>query len=160
VSERDDYDDRPFHEPWTPEQLVPPAATALRWVGAIEFLAATGLLLAVYLAVAIRFQDPAEDPNELYGTLAIASAVCTTLAAFGATMFLAAKPMRQFRRYRLAIVAAVVAIIQLPYIIFGAFTCPFGIWALVVLCRRDVRRRFARQASAAEPHRSDRTART
>jgi hypothetical protein len=49
--------------------------------------------------------------------------------------------MRRTVNYRIALLAAIISCIPVvsPLIFFGI---PFGIWALIVLCRRDVRAEF------------------
>ena len=55
--------------------------------------------------------------------------------------------MRQGRRYRLAYGSAILSCIPFlsPFVFLGI---PFGIWALIVLHRRDVKEAFARKAGS------------
>ena len=66
----------------------------------------------------------------------------------GGIVFAGALSMMSLRRYPLAIIGSVLAMIPMigPCCVLGL---PFGIWALVVLCQPDVRSAFSSQAPSA-----------
>lgn len=108
---------------------------SVMWSGAALEIA---IFFAVYLAVrfaqsgALRYVGP--SGHELAQGLVVVPSI---LIAYGAWC------MRCNKHYRVAVVAALIACIPLisPCLILGI---PFGIWAILVLRRPDVRAAFAR----------------
>lgn len=107
------------------ERLVAPPAVGLLAAAVINGI--TVALLGVLLAVSGLKSAMLASP--LVGVLALASPLILAGAIY----------MRRLRRWPLATAAAVAAMLVIPGSIIGLFA---GIWALVVLCRRDVRNAF------------------
>jgi hypothetical protein len=105
--------------------------------GVLQVLVALGLLVFAVPVVA----------RESGGRVGVAVIGC--IAAFSlvpaAVVLLGAINMLRLRRYRLAVVACVVAAVAGPAAILGL---PFGAWSLLVLRRREVR--MAYEASNAK----------
>lgn len=66
--------------------------------------------------------------------------VMTGMGVLGVPMFIGARRMRAIRSHRWALASAICGIIPHPFLLF---TLPLSIWALIVLCRQDVREAFA-----------------
>jgi hypothetical protein len=80
--------------------------------------------------------------------LVIVIALCTLVP--GIILVIGAARMFDLQSYRIALFAAVVAI--LPCALGFPISLPFGIWALLVLSRRDVRTAFAGQSESEREH--------
>lgn len=131
-------------------QLVKAPAVALQVVAGID------ILLSVWSAVRLTFfragiedqlakypqlQDPSIQKlmHEIYGPVGVASNLFALLVAV--VIFLGARQMQKLSSYGFAITAAILALI--PCITACCLIgLPFGIWALVVLNKTEVKSQF------------------
>ena len=118
-----------------------PAAAQVR--GPAIGLLITGILNCVWLptaggAIAYGMATSPQTPNvDFYGLVFVAVAILMTSAC----MIAAAMKMMRCQAYRLSIIGCVLAMVVGPGNVIGL---PIGVWALLVLTRRDVRRAFRR----------------
>jgi hypothetical protein len=138
--ERDDYDDEPWRKRRTPEQLVRPVAIALRGCGWLF-----GVLALGWVAMFVIFLiDPQTGPDADQTTnLLIAGGFTGACALWSVGLFRGARRMGGFQGYWAALLAAALAVLPVAFPHAALITIPIGVWALVVLLRRDVRARFA-----------------
>lgn len=103
------------------------------------------LLIPVFFKASGGFADGLEGFVEGSGTFAEASFLSVTIAIVslvsGIILVLGAARMFDLQAYGITLFAAVVAV--LPCAVGFPISLPFGIWALLVLSRRDVRTAFA-----------------
>jgi hypothetical protein len=146
---REDYDDEPWKGQLAPDHVVRWPASAM-WVFGLVQLLATVLwfVFGIVLLVTGPRDGPAQWPDFF------TDEVFRNLVGIGAAGVVAnlvilrgAAGMHRFRRYPWAITAAVLTLFAVPCFYFAVIMTPFGVWALIVLCRRDVRARFAATAS-------------
>ncbi len=121
---------------------------------------ATGLIVAASLQLLVIFVALAvvgfgllahRGPMGLGVAEMIVLALVMFVACLSAFVLVCAARMRRLRGHGLAVCAAILAIITFPGLLLGPI---FGIWALVVLLRRDVRDAFDAKgvdASVEEP---------
>ena len=104
-------------------------------------IAAAGLQLLVFLAL-VGFAIPAvaREGGHPAGYAVITGMALVSLAA-ALVVWIGACRMLKVRGYGLAIAASAVAMIAGPAALVGL---PFGIWALVLLTRREVQAAFAK----------------
>ena len=126
-------------------QLKVPAI-GLLVAGIVDLLAMLVVLLTpIVLKVSGVFPEGLEGFIEGKGTFAEASFLSVIIAlcslASGIILVLGAARMFDLQSYPIALFAAMVAI--LPLAVGFPISLPFGIWALIVLLRRDVRTAFA-----------------
>lgn len=106
-----------------------------------NWLVATGILnwiaipLIVYVAVGIA-------AGKGYSPAGPMLLVSLSAMLFSSVIIVAGFKMKRLESYRLAILGSILAILVTPGNIIGL---PVGIWALVVLCRREVREAFGRK---------------
>ena len=81
------------------------------------------------------------DSEELTVRTILFKVIALSSLVLGIILLVGAARMRDLRSYPIAVLAAVVAIF--PCALGFLISLPFGIWALVVLSRRDVRTAFA-----------------
>ncbi len=105
-------------------------------INAVPLLGLLVLLVAKLISAVFFGRQPLGIP----WWVVIASAVLTIDFAVSIVVFLGAMRMMQLRNRGLGITAAILALIAAPGNIIGL---PFGIWALVVLGRREVIEAFA-----------------
>jgi hypothetical protein len=105
-------------------------------------IAAAGLQLLVFLAL-VGFAIPAvaREGGHPAGYAVITGMALVSLAA-ALVVWIGACRMLKVRSYGLAIAASAVAMIAGPAALVGL---PFGIWALVLLTRREVQAAFAKR---------------
>ena len=106
----------------------------------LQLLTSLGLLIFAIPAVRSEGGDPAG-----YAAVSFGAAVFLVFAAIG---LFGATSMLKLRNYSFSVVASVVAAVAGPGAILGL---PFGVWALVVLFRREVRAAFATTRSQSLP---------
>lgn len=151
--ERGDYDDEPWRGRATPVQQVRTPATIIEVFGAIQLgLSILGFLLTVVVIVWGVIQPAAVDAEDMTWYEAGA------LLAIGALAILwnwvvarGGGRMRACRNYRLAVAAAALTILAIPLYYCLPISAPVGVWALIVLARRDVRARFQEVARGTMP---------
>ena len=107
-------------------------AIGLRVAGIVDLLAAVAM---VVIEVSLVGSVELSIRTIICGVMALVSLV------LGIILLVGAARMRDLRSYPIAVLAAVVAIF--PCALGFLISLPFGIWALVVLSRRDVRTAFA-----------------
>ena len=108
-------------------------AIGLRVASIVNLLAALSIVL-IELFVAGR-------PEELTVRTILFLVIALSSLAMGTILLMGAARMRQLQSYPITLSAAVAAI--LPLAPAFPISLPFGIWALIVLSRRDVRTTFA-----------------
>ena len=137
------------------EHRPPPAGTAdieqsRREVRGPAFgLLITGMLNCLCIPAAILWLslDMVEEPPPPPGVVETITGITTIVASLfaclipGVFMISAALKMRRLQAYGQALAASVLAIITSPVAFLVGL--PIGIWALVVLCQREVRAAFA-----------------
>ncbi len=96
-------------------------------------------LLAALSIVLLQFSIEGSDELSVRTILFVVIALCSL--ALGIVLLIGSARIRDLQSYRLAVSAAVVAV--LPFAPGFLISLPFGIWALIVLSRRDVRIVFA-----------------
>jgi hypothetical protein len=109
--------------------------TGVAWGGgAVVFTLVAAILVSVILLT--RSDVQVSDLIDLRDSLQLIAALPSCFIAYGAWC------MRRGVRYRVSMTAAILACIPMisPMIWIGI---PFGIWALIVLRRKDVRAAFA-----------------
>ncbi len=121
-------------------------AIGLLVAGIVNLLATlVVLLIPVLVKASGGFPEGLEGFVEGKGTFAEASFLSVIIALFslasGISLLLGAARMFDLQSYPIALGAAVVAI--LPLTVGFPISLPFGIWALLVLLRRDMRTAFA-----------------
>jgi hypothetical protein len=149
---REDYDDEPWKAKCAPDHVVRWPASAM-WVFALVqlLLSVVGLIL-LSLAVLVRAVSGGDDTTGSWRTLFLSDdfliilIVCIVGLTANYAVLRGAAGMGRFRRYPWAVSASVLTLLSIPFIYFAVFTVPVGVWALIVLCRRDVRARFAANA--------------
>jgi hypothetical protein len=146
MSEHDDYDDEPWRPRASPEKLLLIPASILGAFGAIQL--AFTILGCVAMAVLVVWSffesDDVADLDRTEDTV-LAIVVCLGASLLPATNFIifrGAKRMRSCRNYRLAVAAAVLSLVSLPFFYFIPIAAPVAVWTLIVLSRPDVRARF------------------
>jgi hypothetical protein len=151
---RADFDDD-FGRVRTPREI---ARRRLLLPG-IDFilLGASGLAGAAVAAILILFDyiDDAADPLEyleMVGWLALTGLG----AAVALVVLLGGIALLNLRRHRLALVAAYIVTVTSLASVYAILFYPFGIWALVLLHKTEVRREFDRPRPApAAPRRPE-----
>jgi hypothetical protein len=127
------------------QQLKVPAM-GLLVAGIVNLLAALSIVLipVLFPVLVADLEEPSVRKiiTLLLGVIALVSLV------LGIILLLGAARMLDLQSYRIALLAAVVAI--LPVAPGFPISLPFGIWALLVLSRRDVRTAFADWAAESE----------
>jgi len=105
-------------------------------------LIAAGVLQLLFGLGLMVFAAPAAARDS--GNLLLGYVVLSVIAAFfmvpAAVVLLGATNMLKLRRHTLTVVASVIAALSGPGAVLGL---PFGVWALVILYRREVREAFA-----------------
>ena len=96
-------------------------------------------LLVALSIVLIAVLVPGSEELSLRTILMVVIALCHLLG--GVIVLIGAARMFDLRSYRIAVFAAVVAVV--PWTLGFLISLPFGIWALSALSRRDVRAAFA-----------------
>ena len=117
-------------------------ATGLLVVGILNWLATPLVVLTVLLLGFRSAEGPAGVPNVEPSTLLsilLFAAIGLVPAVLSTLMIVAALKMKRLRAYGLDTTASILAIIS-PVCPIGL---PIGVWALVVLSRREVRDAFA-----------------
>lgn len=148
--ERDDYDDEPWRKRRLPEELLRTPAAMLSTFAVIQmgFSALGVIVLLVAVGRALLDPAPADPDWEDLAWYEAAAVVAMVLAGVGAVIvwnwliIRGAARMRTCRNYRLALAAAFLSILPVPFYYCGPISAPAAIWALVILLRRDVRARF------------------
>ncbi len=106
-------------------------ARGLIAAGVLQVLFALGLLVVAMPAIASEGGGLAG-----YGAVGFGAALLVVVASI---VFLGANSMKKLRNYPFSVATGIVAAVTGPAAILGL---PFGIWALVILFRRDVRAAF------------------
>jgi hypothetical protein len=154
---RDDFDDEPWRGRLAPEHLVRWPASAMWVFGLVQLLLSLVGLLLLGLVVLERAVTGRDDPTGNWRNLFLSEdflfilAVCIVGTMANLVVMRGAAGMGRFRRYPWAVIASLLAVFSLPFVYFAVFTIPVGVWALLVLCRRDVRARFAADARGTIP---------
>ena len=104
-----------------------------RWLVATGVLNAITLPLIVVMIGSLDSQSNFGSIPTLLGLLAVVFLSCATI--------LAGLKMKRLEAYSLAVTGSLLAMVITPGNIIGL---PVGIWALVVLCRREVRHAFSK----------------
>src|SRR5262249_36993018 len=107
------------------------------------FLGACGLAVAAgaVIFILIEYIDVAADPLEyleMVGLLALAGLG----GSVALVIFLGGMALLNLRRHRLALVAAYIVTCLSLASVYAILFYPFGIWALVLLYKTEVRREF------------------
>jgi len=150
--QREDYDDEPWKGRLAPKHFVRWPASAMWAFGLVQLLLSIVGLILLGLAVlerAVAGQDNAAGSWQslfLSDDFLIILFVCVIGTTANLVVMRGAAGMGRFRRYSWAVAASVLLVLSVPFIYFAVFTVPLGIWALIVLCRRDVRARFGANA--------------
>ncbi len=123
-------------------------ARSIKYVGIFNIL----FLVATTIPALLSFMAAAPDkviekPLALHLSLpwwATGAFVYTALSLLmNIFMVIGASRMRQLRSYRLALASAILCLFAAPGNVVGAI---FGVWAIIILCRRRTRRAFNLQA--------------
>jgi predicted Ser/Thr protein kinase len=113
-------------------------------------LISAGVLQMLFGLGLMFFAAPAAAHES--GNLLLGFVVLSVIAAFfmfpAAIVLLGATNMLKLRRHTLAVVASVIGALSGPGAVLGL---PFGVWALVVLYRREVREAFTANRSPSDP---------
>jgi len=140
---RDDYDDEPWRGRLTAEQLVKPPAD---WLWSCGMFQLGVSLLVLLLFIGGLFESMSEGrrirPAEIRAG-AITIPVALVGIGIATVVLFGSGGMRRLRRRPWAVAAAVLTLLSLPCVFAVPFAGPIGVWALSVLCRRDVRAWFA-----------------
>ena len=112
-------------------------AIGLAVASALDLLATLAILL-VSLRLPAAASDGLSIRTVMFSVIGVANLVHGVVLALGAAK------MFGMRSYRIAVTAAVVAI--LPFGVGSAISLPFGIWALIVLSTEPMQTAFAREA--------------
>ena len=104
-------------------------------------LIAAGVLLVLFALGLLVFGIPAvtSEGRDSMGYAAVGFGA-TVFLLFATILFLGAARMMQLRNYLFCIIASVVATVAGPGALLGL---PFGVWAVLALNQRDVRKAFA-----------------
>ena len=139
---RADYDDE-FGRVRTPRQL----ARRRLLIPAIDFLilGVLGVLVSAIMAVinVLEYIENAADPLEYLEMVGVLTLIGLG-GALSALFVVAADGMIRLRNYRAALIAAYIVTGLSLASVYAILFYPFGIWALVVLYRTEVRREFDR----------------
>jgi tRNA A-37 threonylcarbamoyl transferase component Bud32 len=108
--------------------------------GVLQLLFALGLLIVAMPAITHEGGDPAG-----YAAVGFGAAL---LSIAGVIVLLGAARMMKLRNYPFSIAAAIVAAVTGPGAILGL---PFGVWALIILFRREMRAAFAANRAPTGP---------
>jgi hypothetical protein len=145
---REDYDDEPWKGRLAPDHVVRWPASAMWVFGLVQLILSLLGLVMIAVGVIWRAQDEPDKWADHF--LDEDFRVILAAGAFGTIANLVimhgAAGMVRFRRYPWAVTASVLIVFSLPFVYFAMFTVPLGVWALIVLLRRDVRARFAANA--------------
>jgi hypothetical protein len=147
--QREDYDDHPELGPMAPPHTGC-GVTSVMWVfGLMQFIG-TQLWVAFVVTVLVisHFVDDDKTLDDAWRTVTnfeiywvtflgwpVATA-CAILVMRGANC------LRQFRHYPLAVSAALLSILSVPFVCLAIVQTIVGIYALCLLLRPDVRARF------------------
>ena len=145
--EREDYDDEPWRRRATPQQLVRIPAIALEVLAAVQVAFA---LLGCFTPAVIIIMDLAlsDGPQALSWDEAVLVVLVFGLClTWNWVIVRGVGRMRRCRDYRMALTAAAMSILPLPFLYLGAVSIPVAIWAVVILRRRDVRAHVAAVAA-------------
>ena len=107
-------------------------AIALRVASIVNLLVTLSIVLIAVLV-------PGSDELSVRTVLMVVIPLCHLLV--GIIVLIGAARMFDLQSYRIAVFAAVVAVV--PWTLGFLISWPFGIWALIVLSRQDVRTAFA-----------------
>ena len=107
-------------------------AIGLRVASIVNLLGALSIVLIAVLV-------PGSDELSVRTVLMVVIPLCHLLV--GIIVLIGAARMFDLQSYRIAVFAAVVAVV--PWTLGFLISLPFGIWALIVLSRQDVRTAFA-----------------
>jgi hypothetical protein len=146
---RDDYDAQLGRSPLASERVVRAAASALWGFGLLQLLLwQAWVAFVVLMLLMTHFVDGDKTLDDLWRTISGRPAVWLSLfgwpVATASTIAVihGANGMRRFQRYGWAVTAAVLTLASIPVICLVPIQVPLGIWAIIVLLRRDVRARF------------------
>ncbi len=127
------------------QNRVKAPAIGLLVAGIID-LAAVLFLLVEFVAVLLSYQTPSAGatthPPGISSRLLFFLPLCVALLASGAVILFGAFKMERLKSYGWSVAASILAMITPPGLLVGV---PFGIWALIVLNRREVRETFGGQ---------------
>jgi hypothetical protein len=140
--ERDDYDDEPWRRRAKPQQLVRVPAAIIEVLAAVQLAFSLLGCLAPAVFIVWDLVDPAGPES-----MSRDEAVLVTLAfglclAWNWVVVRGVGRMLRCRNYRMALTAAVMANLPLPFFYLRAVSIPVAIWAVTILGRRDVRAHF------------------
>jgi hypothetical protein len=143
---RDDYDDAFISTPASIacERLFVPAVAFL----VIGVLGILGMFIGAVVAI-LDFLRSGQGDERLIILFILGWLICLGLFLFGLVVAGGVCMMR-LRRYRLALVAAFVVTGLSIAGLYGILFYPFGIWALILLFRPDIRQEFRRPPAPVE----------
>lgn len=146
--QREDYDDHLGGDHLAADSLVRWPASAMWVLGLMQLIVVlVGTAFAVYLTVADALDD-GRTVDEIWMAASRDEAFWFVLGAWPLAIacpiivMRGANNLRQFRRYWWAVTAGILTLLALPFFYLGVFQLPLGLWALLLLARRDVRARF------------------
>ena len=146
--EREDYDDEPWRGRATPQQLVRIRASLIEILGAIQVAFSLLGCLAPAVFIFLDLVAPGGPEAMSWDEAVLVMLVFGLCLTWNWVIIRGVGRMRRCRNYRMAMAAALMSILPLPFIYLGVISIPVGIWAVAILCRRDVRAHF--RAVAAE----------
>src|SRR4051812_19330874 len=151
---RADYDDE-FGRVRTPRQI----ARRRLLIPAIDFmiLGVLGLMYSLGAAIYVLYDyiGDAADPMEYLEMVGLLT-LCGLGGALSTLIVVAADGMLRLRNHRVALIASYVVTSLSLGTIYAILFYPFGIWALVLLYKTEVRNEFDRVPEPAEPKVDDR----
>src|SRR4051812_28485629 len=146
---RADYDDE-FGRVRTPRQI----ARRRLLIPAIDFmiLGVLGLMYSLGAAIYVLYDyiGDAADPMEYLEMVGLLT-LCGLGGALSTLIVVAADGMLRLRNHRVALIASYVVTSLSLGTIYAILFYPFGIWALVLLYKTEVRNEFDRVVDPSEP---------
>jgi hypothetical protein len=146
---REDYDDEPWRRRATPRQLVRIPATTIEVLAAIQLAFSLLGFFAPMVFIFWDLVDPQVPDSMSWDEAALVTLIFGLCLTWNWVILWGARQMRRCRNHRMALAAAAMSILSLPFLYLGAVSIPVAIWAVLILGRRDVRARFAAVARAA-----------
>jgi hypothetical protein len=141
--EREDYDDEPWRKRRPPDESIRWAASTIWAFGQVQLiLSGLGFFFAAWVAILTAFDEGIGKDAEPFEVVLFAASSVAAIA-WNAVVIRAANRMRQFRRYRLAVLGSAMSVLPVPFFYFAIFSFPLGVYSFILLMRSDVRARFA-----------------
>jgi len=140
--ERDDYDDEPWRRRARPQQLVRFPAAIIEILAAVQVAFSLLGCLAPAVFIVWGLVDPGGPEAMSWDEAVLVTSGFGFCLTWNWIIVHGVGRMRRCRDYRLALTAALMSLVPLPFLYLGAVSIPVGIWTVAILGRRDVRAHF------------------